>query len=582
MAGCTGYQLDDERSLRGEKKSPPGEHLNLVGGKVAVKTRAFAMAALFSLGHAFLLAQSTTAAASPKFDIADVHVSPHRAFVLGTDGYVRGDRYTFHQATLLNLIATAYHLDAAQVLGGPAWLESDRFDIVAKIPAGTRREALPRMLRSLLADRFQLQVHDESRDSSAFVLSAGKGPNKMSQSEDAPEADCKPLDSAHGSAAGSVRSIGFSCRHSTMEEFANNLHDWASGYLTDPVVDETKLKGTWDFDIRWTPKDLLQNAGPDGVSVFDAVDQQLGLKLERQTVARRVLMVDSVRETPTPNAPDVERILSNVAPPQFDVSTIKPAKPAKDTGFGLDGGNFEATNVRLRELIAFAWDFSMSDHEQLVGAPKWVDSDRYDFQAKLLDDTPASSAPNDLRIDAEDVRQMLQALIMERFKMRSHVEKRLVTAYTLRAVKPRLAKADPSSRRHCVEGPGRDGKDPRAANPLLNRLASCQNTTMAQFGAELEGIASGYIYGPVVDETGLKGSWDFTLSFSTADLIKAGEGGDGGALGGQAASNSSASDPNGAVSLFDAVSKQLGLKLEKQRRLAPVLVIDHIEKASAN
>jgi uncharacterized protein (TIGR03435 family) len=113
---------------------------------------------------------------------------------------------------------------------------------------------------------------------------------------------------------------------------------------------------------------------------------------------------------------------------------------------------------------------------------------------------------------------------------------------------------------------------------VLNRLVSCQNMTTAQIGEELQRVASGYIYSPVLDATGIQGSWDFTLSFSSADLTKAGAG-TGPPPGAAATSTTSAtSDPNGALTLFDAVSKQLGLKLEKQRRPAPVLVIDHIEE----
>jgi uncharacterized protein (TIGR03435 family) len=173
---------------------------------------------------------------------------------------------------------------------------------------------------------------------------------------------------------------------------------------------------------------------------------------------------------------------------------------------------------------------------------------------------------------------MMQALLKERFKLQAHTEDRPISAYTLIAVKPKLTKADPLSRRRCKEGSGPDGKDPRTANPVLNRLVSCQNMTTAQIGEELQRVASGYIYSPVLDATGIQGSWDFTLSFSSADLTKAGAG-TGPPPGAAATSTTSAtSDPNGALTLFDAVSKQLGLKLEKQRRPAPVLVIDHIEE----
>jgi uncharacterized protein (TIGR03435 family) len=96
--------------------------------------------------------------------------------------------------------------------------------------------------------------------------------------------------------------------------------------------------------------------------------------------------------------------------------------------------------------------------------------------------------------------------------------------------------------------------------------------TLAQIGDELQHVAGGYIYNPVTDGTGLKGSYDFTLSFSSADKILPT------ASSASNGSDTNSSDPNGAVSVFDAINRQLGLKLEKTRRPYPVLVIDHIEE----
>jgi uncharacterized protein (TIGR03435 family) len=109
---------------------------------------------------------------------------------------------------------------------------------------------------------------------------------------------------------------------------------------------------------------------------------------------------------------------------------------------------------------------------------------------------------------------------------------------------------------------------------VLNRLLSCQNLSMAQFSALLQSLAPGFIFTPVLDESGLKGSYDFTLSFSSADHFAPGAGG------GAPSANSAQqpSDPNGAISLFDAVKNQLGMKLEKVKRPVPVMVIDHIEQ----
>jgi uncharacterized protein (TIGR03435 family) len=100
--------------------------------------------------------------------------------------------------------------------------------------------------------------------------------------------------------------------------------------------------------------------------------------------------------------------------------------------------------------------------------------------------------------------------------------------------------------------------------------------TMTQFAEQLQRLAPGYIHVPVLDSTGIEGNWDITLSFSTAGFIQnAGRGGGAGASSGDAPT---ASDPNGGLTLFDAVNKQLGLKLEMQKRPLPVVVIDHVEE----
>jgi uncharacterized protein (TIGR03435 family) len=531
--------------------------------------RAFAGAFLLAFLSGPVCAQSTDK--PPAFEAADVHASPHRTFPFFEGGFLHGDRYVLRQATMVDLIATAYGDDASNVQGGPIWLETDRFDIAAKVPTTTSPATAKLMLRSLLQDRFNLVTHTGSKPMPAFVLTTGKGKPKLKEAEGSGDADCKYVD--QHPAPGTIPSIVFTCHHTTIEEFARNVHQWAGGYLTDPVVDSTGLKGSWDFDIKWTPKGLLQKAGPDGISIFDAVDQQLGLKLERQTAPRPVLIVDSVNQKPTPNLPGLEKILPSLPPPQFDVAVIKPAKPGADFRGNVEGGQIDVHGAPLKFLITFAWDLNPNDEEVLVGAPKWLDSDRFDILAKVVSDAPGSGGANAPRIDAEDLRPMLQALLVDRFKLKAHLEDRPVSAYTLIAVNPKLRKADALSRTRCTEGPGPDGKDPRTVNPALNRLVSCQNMTMAQIGDELQRIASGYIYSSVLDATQIKGSWDFTLSFSSADLTKGG-----GASAGPPSGQSATSDPSGALSLFDAVSKQLGLKLEKQRRPAPVLVIDHIEE----
>jgi uncharacterized protein (TIGR03435 family) len=514
----------------------------------------------------------------PAFDAADVHASSFRRVPFMNGNVLRGDRYVLHQATMVDMIATAYGVDASTVQGGPIWLESDRFEVIANAPATTPPATVKLMLQSLLADRFKLVFHNGSQPLPAFVLTTGKGPPKLKPAEASGDGDCRFQAPPPNPTPGTMPSIAFSCHHTTMEEFARYLHNWTGGYLTDPIVDSTGLKGSWDFDINWTPPQMLRNAGSNGISIFDAVDKQLGLKLEQQTAPRPVLIVDSANEKPTPNAPGLEKILPSPPPPQFDVAVITPSKSDGRLRLRINGGQMDVEGATLKFLITLAWDFSPSNDEGMVGAPKWLDSDRFDILAKVDSDAPASSGPA-ARIDIDDLRQMLKTLLADRFKLQTHMEERPGTAYTLIAVNPKLIKADPLSRTRCKEGPGPDGKDPRIGNPALNRLVSCQNMDMAQIGDELQRVAAGYIYSPVSDGTGIQGRWNFTLSFSSLGLIKDGGMGSGGPPPGASANAAStATDPIGALSLFDAVSKQLGLKLEKQKRSVPVLVIDHIEE----
>jgi uncharacterized protein (TIGR03435 family) len=286
--------------------------------------RAFAGMILLALLSGSVCAQST-AIPPPTFEAADVHVSPHRTFPDFEGGMIRGDRYVLRQATTVDLIATAYGVDASNVQAGPIWLETDRFDITAKVPATTMPATAKLMLRSLLQNRFELVIHSGSKPMPAFVLTTGKGKPKMKEAEGADDADCKYQD--QNPAPGTIPSIVFSCHHTTMEEFARNVHEWAGGYLSDPVVDSTGLEGSWDFDIKWTPKMLLQKAGADGISIFDAVDQQLGLKLERQTALRPVLIVDSVNQRSTRICPIWKRFF--LRHPLHNLMSQRSSRPSR-------------------------------------------------------------------------------------------------------------------------------------------------------------------------------------------------------------------------------------------------------------
>ena len=510
----------------------------------------------------------------PAFEVADVHPSPKRLHAQIQGGSIHGDRYYLRNATMIDLISATYKVDPNSIFGGPAWLAFDRFDILAKTPPATSAENARSMVRTLLADRFKLIVSTGARPLPAFVLSAGKTPRLKPAAAGEP-GNCDYQQPPKDAPPATTSNIRFSCHNVTMQNFADFLRDVASPYLPRPVVDQTGLRGGWDFDIAWTyqiPKDT------DGVTIFAAVDKQLGLKLEQKTAPLPVVVVESVNETPTPNIADLDKILPPPPPAQFDVAIIRPYNPAeKHYTIDVDpSGRVTIQHASLLTLIYSSYDVNPGN---IVNKPKWLDSNLWDILGKAATDSTAGppipgSAPV---LDMDEAKEMIRTLLADRFKLVTHIETQPSEAFALVAAGPKMKKADPTNHPDCHEGPGPDGKDPRIDNPLLNRLVSCQNMTMAQLADQLTRLAGGYIPAPVFNATGLEGAYDFTLSFSkkgddTRTIPAPPSSGEN--------AGATASDPTlGGMSFYDALQKQLGLKLEKRDKVPiPVLVIDHVEQ----
>jgi uncharacterized protein (TIGR03435 family) len=533
----------------------------------------------------------------PAFEDADVHASANGGNQFARGPFTNGRLYTLRTATMVDLISKAYGVDADKVLGGPNWLEYDRFDVFAKTPPNTSKDAAKLMLQTVLTDRFKLVAHKDTRPMPAYALTVGKGKPKMKEADGSGETGCKfmisapprpPAPPAPGAPAPAIiiPTINVTCRNMTMAAFAEQMRTiiGAQEFLgTSPVLDKTGLEGAWDFDFKVSLplRGLLVPTAGANISFPDALDKQLGLKLEPEKVPLPVIVVESVNRTPTPNAPGVEQLLPK-APTEFEVATVRPSAPPAGGGpirLGLQiqpGGRVNIAGLPLKLLVQQAWSVT---NDMIVGAPPWMDTDRYDIVGKAPEEEGAGQGPGPgQQVDLDTVWMMVRALLAERFKLATHMEDRPMNAYTLVAAKPKMKPADPSSRTKWAEGPGPDGKDPRNTNPMLSRLVTFQNMTMAQFAEKLQSVAGGYIHSPVLDATGLQGGYDFTLSFSVAGAAGI-AGGRGGVLAPDAAPGvSQASDPNGAISLFEAIEKQLGLKLETQKRPVPVLVIDHIEQ----
>src|SRR5579864_1426322 len=125
------------------------------------------------------------------FETADVHVSAPVANPTFRGGALRGGRFEVRTATMVELISYAYDMESDKVLAGPSWLDWDRFDVAAKAPPATTRENLILMLQKLLADRFQLVVHKDTKPMPAYALTAGKGKPKIKQASAPGEPGCQ-------------------------------------------------------------------------------------------------------------------------------------------------------------------------------------------------------------------------------------------------------------------------------------------------------------------------------------------------------------------------------------------------------
>jgi uncharacterized protein (TIGR03435 family) len=519
-------------------------------------------------------------AEKPRFEIADVHSSLKTSQPVARGPFYTSGRYELRFATMLDMIRIAYGVDPEVVSGGPAWLEIDRFNVFAKTPERSTAESRRFMLQSLLAERFHLAVHNDSRPLPAYALTAKKPQMKEASGEG--DSGCKfsvqnaPNGPPADGAPFRLPTLVYTCKNMTMAAFATALLNApaAGGYLNNRlVVDQTDLKGSYDFALNYTPKVPagIQTTG-EQVTLFDAVEK-LGLKLDTTTAPMPTVVVDSVDRKPTPNSEEAMKSFPPL-PTEFEVASLKPSPPdARQGPPDIKNGRLFVPVISLQNLIMVAWELNGPDF--LVNAPKWLNEDRYEILAKapegvaIGDLTPNRNA---VPVNIDALRPMLRALIVERFQMKTHMDEKQMDAYTLVANKPKIKKADPASRTRWKEGPAPDAKDNRNANSALGRMVNCQNVSMAQFAEMLPNIAPGYLRTNVVDSTGLEGGYDFTFSFSPIGAVQQVAR----ATSGEVAPE--ASEPSGAISLFDALNKQLGLKLETVKRPVPVLVIDKIER----
>ena len=287
-------------------------------------------------GFVFGQTQSSAGAATPQadgtaqqaFEVASIKPSAEdgRRVMIGISP---GGRFTASGVTVRMLIQEAYDVRDFQIAGGPGWIASERYDIVAKSETpGLNRDKIKVLLQSLLAERFNLKLHRETKELPIYALIVGKSGNKLHKSEiqTDPADDDVPPKMPHSREPGvedrsAVRAGGSAPRvkgamirmgRGQLEAQMAALKDFASllaQQVGRPVVDKTGLEGKYDFKLEWTPDESMRGNGPfgespaheaapagdsSGPSIFTALQEQLGLKLESEKGPVEILAIDHI------------------------------------------------------------------------------------------------------------------------------------------------------------------------------------------------------------------------------------------------------------------------------------------------
>lgn len=231
-----------------------------------------------------------------EFEVASIRLSSPTQHGF-QDLKVRADGYTASYLPVKLMIAFMYRIPARQIIGGPRWLEDDRYDVEAKTDKKYTVDDLNTMYQNMLADRFHLKFHIETKEANAYVLTIDKKGSKMKVNDQLPSYSFPITFSSIGVMHGTHVPIPFFC--------------WMLGQILQrderPVVDMTGLTGFYDFNLSYLPQGLPQQERSnlpqevlDRPSIFDALKEQMGLKLTAQKGPVQYFVIDHV-ERPTEN-----------------------------------------------------------------------------------------------------------------------------------------------------------------------------------------------------------------------------------------------------------------------------------------
>ena len=311
-----------------------------------------------------------------------------------------------------------------------------------------------------------------------------------------------------------------------------------------PVSSIAFQDGELKFGIEVLDGTYDGKMSPDGSSIAGEwkQGQPLALVLERGTPETAWTIPEPPKALP-PMAADAD--------PSFEVATIKPSKPDQQgSGITLQGVRLKTVNTSLAELIKFAYNVQ---DKQIIGAPAWVDTDKFDIDAQP--DTPGTP-------DKDQVAKMIQKMLTDRYQLKFHRDSKELSAYVLSVAKngPKMRKSEPDA-----------GNLPGLGFRQLGAL-TVVNATMQDF---CELMQSYVLDRPVVDHTDIAGRWNFLLKW-TPDQSQFG------GMGVKVPPPSDTPAADAPPPLFTAIQEQVGLRLEAEKAQVGVLEIDHVERPSGN
>lgn len=266
-------------------------------------------------------ASSQTPASPMTFEVASVkrNTSGDGRVMLGIQ---RGGRFTATNVSVRLLLTNAYRIQDFQIDNAPGWLATDRFDIIAKAEGDVPEAQLQQMVQALLAERFKLAVHRDTKEMPIYALVLARSDGKLGPKLTPSTVDCAALRGRAGGAppgppapnAAGVMPCGIRMGGGSLVGSAMSLGQFTrtlSNLVRRVVVDKTGLTGSYDFDLTFTPEQMIQGgpAGPgggpqgpaidpNGPSIYTALQEQLGLKLDSQRGQVETLVIDHI-EPPT-------------------------------------------------------------------------------------------------------------------------------------------------------------------------------------------------------------------------------------------------------------------------------------------